>query len=154
MVVFATMTPLTTGVKEPEAAGAIAWLLFNAYLKTGEERYRMGAEWAMEFLNGRTTNPSYELQLPYGVYAARQNERDHRHAIRCRKDVNWCFTIGPLRQWGAIVGTWGGYDVSGLIGESISNEYAFVMNGYQQGAHWCRCAVTTIVSPARSANGC
>ncbi|MEZ4747254.1 MAG: LamG-like jellyroll fold domain-containing protein [Calditrichia bacterium] len=129
---FATMTPLTTGVKEPEAAGAIAWLLFNAYLETGEERYRMGAEWAMEFLNGRTTNPSYELQLPYGVYAAAKMNATIGTQYDVEKMLNWCFTIGPLRQWGAIVGTWGGYDVSGLIGESISNEYAFVMNGYQQ----------------------
>jgi hypothetical protein len=34
------------------------------------------------------------------------------------------------------VGNWGGYDVSGLIGEANDggNDYAFVMNGFQQAA--------------------
>jgi hypothetical protein len=41
-----------------------------------------------------------------------------------------------LRGWGSIVGTWGGNDVSGLIGEANDggNDYAFVMNGFQQAA--------------------
>ena len=69
-----TMEPFTSGVDEPEAAGAIAWILYNAYLETGNEKYRIGAEWCLEFLNSLLTNPSYELQLPYGVYtAARMN---------------------------------------------------------------------------------
>ena len=50
--------------------------------------------------------------------------------------INWCFDWGRTRGWGAIVGTWGGYDVSGLIGEANDNgdDYAFVMNGFQQAA--------------------
>lgn len=31
-----------------------------------------------------------------------------------------------------MVGNWGGYDVSGLIGENNSNGYAFIMNGFHQ----------------------
>ena len=35
--------------------------------------------------------------------------------------------LDPLRDWGAIIGTWGGYDVDGLIGEvNGSNDYAFL----------------------------
>jgi ABC-type transporter Mla MlaB component len=69
-----TMTPDDQGVHEPEAAGAIAWLLYDAYVKTGNERYRIGAEWAMESLDRGTSNPAYELQLSYGAYlAARMN---------------------------------------------------------------------------------
>ena len=67
---LATMTPNTGGVSEPEAAGAVAWLLYNAYVETGNEEYLIGAEWATEFLSGWTVNPSYELQLPYGTYTA------------------------------------------------------------------------------------
>lgn len=40
---LATMTPLTTGVLEPEAAGAIAWILYQAYDVTGDSKYRKGA---------------------------------------------------------------------------------------------------------------
>ena len=129
---LATMTPLRSGVPEPEAAGAIAWLLYHAYVETGEERYRIGAEWAMDFLNARTSNPAYELQLAYGVYAAARMNAELGTTYDVEKMVNWSFDVGPLRSWGAIVGTWGGYDVSGLIGEVSSNDYAFLMNGYQQ----------------------
>ncbi len=129
---LSNMKPLLTGVKEPEAAGAIAWLLYNAYTETGDERYRVGAEWAMEFLNGRTTNPAYEIQLPYGVYAAARMNAELNTSYDVEKMVNWTFDVGPLRSWGSLLGTWGGYDVHGLIGEESFNDYAFMMNGYQQ----------------------
>ena len=129
---FPEMKPLLTGVREPEAAGAIAWLLYNAFVETGDDRYRRGAEWAMEFLNGRTSNPSYELQLPYGVYAAARMNAELGTTYDVEKMVAWTFDVGPLRNWGSLLGTWGGYDVHGLIGEESFNDYAFMMNGYQQ----------------------
>ena len=86
----------------------------------------------MEFLNSLTTNPSYELQLAYGVYVAARMNAELGTNYDIQKLINWCFDIGPLRNWGAIVGTWGGYDVHGLIGESIDNDYAFAMNTFEQ----------------------
>ncbi len=134
---FSTMTGLTDGVKEPEAAGAIAWILYNAYVETGEERYRLGAEWSMEFLNGLSNNPSYELQMPYGAYAAARMNAELGTDYNIEKMVNWCFDLTTLRYWGAIIGTWGpdangnDHDVHGLIGEIFSNDYAFLMNGFE-----------------------
>lgn len=128
-----TMTPYDAGVHEPEAAGAIAWLLYNAYIKTGVTKYRIGAEWAMEFLNTLTSNPAYELQLSYGAYLAARMNAELGTTYDVEKIVNWCFNVGPLRSWGAIVGKWGGYDCSGLIGEvNGSNDYAFAMNTFEQ----------------------
>jgi len=130
---LSTMTPYTSGVKEPEAAGALAWMLYNAYKETGEVRYRMGAEWAMEFLNAYPTNPSYELQLIYGIYTAAKMNAELRTEYDIEKMMNWTFDVGPLREWGSIVGNWGGLDVSGLIGEvNGNNDYAFSMNTFQQ----------------------
>lgn len=129
-----TGRPLEKGVKEPESAGSIAWILYQAYQKTGNKRYLEGAQLAMEFLNAQSSNPSYELQLPYGVQAAAKMNA----LLGCNYDLekmfNWCFDRGSLRGWGCITGTWGGYDVSGLIGEANDggNDYAFVMNGFQQ----------------------
>lgn len=133
---LATGLPLTTGVPEPEAAGSIAWLLYNAYSETGSRKYIEGAQLALDFLADFPTNPSYELQLSYGtLVAARMNAIEGTN-YPIQKMLDWCFDRGPLRGWGSIVGTWGGYDVSGLIGEANDggNDYAFIMNGFQQAA--------------------
>jgi hypothetical protein len=128
-----TMVPFNSGVKEPEAAGALAWIFYNAYIETGDEKYRIGSEWCLEFLNSLLTNPSYELQLPYGVYTAARMNAEIGTTYNLDKMVNWCFNVGPLRDWGAIIGTWGGYDVDGLIGEvNGTNDYAFLMNTFEQ----------------------
>lgn len=126
----------TEGVKEPEAAGAIAWLLYHAYHTTKDKRYLMGARQALDFLASLTSNPSYELQLPYGVQVAAAINANEHASYDVGKMLNWCFDRGPLRGWGTIVGNWNGQDVSGLIGEANDqgDDYAFLMNGYQQAA--------------------
>jgi hypothetical protein len=133
---FSAMQPLDEGVKEPEAAGAFAWILYHAWKETGNIEYLKGAEWSMEFLNDWTSNPSYELQLPYGVLAAAKMNAEINTNYDLEKMVNWTFDRGALRGWGAIVGTWGGFDVHGLIGEANDNgnDYAFQLNGVQQAA--------------------
>lgn len=130
---LSTMMPNNGGVKEPEAAGALAWILYHAYKETGDDNYRMGAEWAMEFLNNYPSNPSYELQLLYGTYIAAKMNAEIGTEYDVEKMLNWNFDVGSLRQWGAIIGNWGERDVSGLIGEvNGNNDYAFSMNTFQQ----------------------
>ncbi|KAA3632232.1 MAG: T9SS C-terminal target domain-containing protein [Bacteroidetes bacterium] len=131
---FASMEPNANGVKEPEAAGAFAWLLYHAWNETGNESYLKAAEWSMEFLNEWNSNPSYELQLPYGIYTAARMNAELNTDYDIEKMINWTFDRGPLRGWGAIVGNWNGFDVHGLIGEANDNgnDYAFQMNGTQQ----------------------
>ncbi len=133
---FKNMTPLEEGVKEPEAAGAYAWLLYNAYLTTGEREYLKGAALSLDFLQNLTSNPSYELQLPYGTYIAARMNAELGTGYDIEKMVNWSFNRGSLRGWGTIVGKWGGFDVSGLVGEANDggNDYAFQLNGIQQAA--------------------
>ncbi len=127
-----TMTPYDQGVRQPEAAGALAWLFYHAYTQTDSEKYRIGAEWAMEFLDNYGSNPSYELQLPYGTYLAARMNAELGTSYNVERMLNWCFDVGPLRSWGAIVGRWGAYDVSGLIGEvNGTNDYAFAMNTFE-----------------------
>ena len=133
---FKTMEPNTTSVPEPEAAGAYAWVLYNAYKNTSNPAYLQGAEWSMEFLSEWSSNPSYELQLPYGIYTAARMNAELGTEYDLEKMVNWSFDRGALRGWGAIVGSWNGFNVSGLIGEANDggNDYAFQMNGVQQAA--------------------
>ncbi len=130
---LASMTPNDQGVPEPEAAGAIAWILYNAFTQTLNPKYLVGAEWAMEYIDDLFINPSYELQLPYGVYMAARMNAEIGTQYNVEKMINWCFEVGSLRNWGAIVGNWGGYDCHGLIGEALgSGYYAFYMNGVEQ----------------------
>ncbi|MFA4922027.1 MAG: LamG-like jellyroll fold domain-containing protein, partial [Candidatus Neomarinimicrobiota bacterium] len=129
---LSTMKPYTSGVTEPEAAGAIAWLLYNAYVKTENAKYRIGAEWCLEFLNSYSGNPSYELQLPYGVYAAARMNAELGATYDIEKMVNWCFDPeNNVRQWGVTLGKWGNYDCHGLVGEALNDGYAFAMNGFE-----------------------
>lgn len=133
---FGTMQPNGNGVHEPEAAGAYAWVLYRAWIKTGNDAYRKAAEWAMEFLSDWGANPSYELQLPYGTLTAARMNAELGATYDVEKMLNWSFNRGPLRGWGTIVGNWGGFDASGLVGEAndAGNDYAFQLNGVQQAA--------------------
>ncbi|MBK8505934.1 MAG: T9SS type A sorting domain-containing protein [Saprospiraceae bacterium] len=126
--------PLASGVVEPEAAGTFAWLLYHAYKETGNKEYLKGTEWSLEFLTNLGTNPSYELQLPYGAYVAAKANAEIGTNYDIEKLLFWIFNRGPLRGWGTIVGTWSGLDVSGLVGEAndLGNDYAFQLNGLQQ----------------------
>ncbi len=133
---LSTGLPLSVSVPEPESAGSISWLLYNAYHETGRRKYFEGAQLAMDFLGGFASNPSYELQLSYGTLTAAHMNAVERTNYPIQKMLNWCFDKGNLRGWGSIVGSWGGNDVSGLIGEANDggNDYAFIMNGFQQSA--------------------
>jgi hypothetical protein len=120
---------------EPEAAGAIAWLLYNAYKETRNSKYRAGAELSMEYLNSLTANPSYELQLPYGVYLAARMNAELGTNYDINKMINWCFNSDNIRNWGVMSNSnWGGYDADGLIGEINSSTgygYPFTMNTFE-----------------------
>ncbi|MDD4712157.1 MAG: T9SS type A sorting domain-containing protein [Bacteroidales bacterium] len=133
-----TGLPNKTSVPEPEAAGSIAWLQYQAYNQTGNLKYLQGAELALDFLQNWTSNPSYEIQLPYGIATAARMNATEGTNYDIGKFLNWTFCAGQgtLRSWGCIVGNWNGYDVSGLIGEAndAGDDYAFSMNGFQHAA--------------------
>ena len=136
---LSTMTPTNSGWVEPEAGGTIAWLLYSAYVQTGNTQYRIGAELAMESLlvYPVNQNPSYELQLPYGAYIAARMNAELGTTYDMTKIVNWCFSDGTdnSRLWGVTVGNWGGFDCDGLIGETgygSGNGYPFVMNAFEE----------------------
>lgn len=133
-----TGKPLVSSVPEPESAGSIAWLMVQAYTRTGQKKYLYGAELALDFLQNWHTNPSYEIQLPYGIVAAARMNAVEGTNYDLQKFLQWTFSSGSgtLRGWGTIVGNWNGYDVSGLIGEAndLGDDYAFSMNGFQHAA--------------------
>ncbi|HTJ50615.1 MAG TPA: LamG-like jellyroll fold domain-containing protein [Cyclobacteriaceae bacterium] len=138
---LATLTPNSSSVAEPEAAGTIAWLLYHAYVNTGNKKYLNGAQMAMSFLSGLNFNPAYEIELPYGIFTAAKMNAELGTNYNIQKMINWSFDLSSERNWGTVVGTWGNSttgnkDVSGLVGEidNPSTGYAFTMNGFEQAA--------------------
>lgn len=132
---FAAGKPVDNGQwREPDAAAGVAWLLHQTWAKYGDPRHLQAADGCLRFLLAQPTNPYYEVLLPYGAYtAARMNAELGRHYDVDRL-MDWCFGISDCRGgWGVVIGTWGGYDVHGLLG-SIDNRggYAFAMNTFAQ----------------------
>lgn len=133
---FNTMQSVYHGHNEPDAAAAIAWLEYIAYLKEDDPKYLLAAEWCLEFLTKLSNNPLYEVLLPYGAYIAARMNAELGRTYNLRKLINWCF--GPsLNQkarfgWGVIAQNWGGYDVHGLHGSiTDGGGYAFSMGTYE-----------------------
>lgn len=131
-----TMQPVDNGKwHEPDGAAGIAWIQYSAYQKFGDKKYLEAAEALTSYLEGRTSSPLYEIDMPFGAYvAARLNaENDKNHDVG--RLLNWCFNPSETRSgWGVIVGNWGGYEVSGLAGSvSDGGGYGFVMNTFAMG---------------------
>jgi len=136
---LSTMTPNSSSISEPESAGTIGWILYHAWLKTGNKKYLEGAQMALGFLSGLSFNPAYEIQLPYGTFVAAKMNAELGTHYDIAKMVNWSFDQSSKRNWGTIVGLWGdggNTDVSGLVGEvdNPNTGYAFAMNGFEQAA--------------------
>ena len=115
--------------REPDAAAAVAWLEYMAYVVTGDKRFLQGAKWAMQFLEERTENPYYECLLPYGAYLSARMNAEQGTSYPTRKLVNWTLDGDNPRQWGVITEKWGDVEAYGLSGSvHKGSEYAFTMN--------------------------
>ncbi len=136
---FDVMAPydnmLRTEWEEPDAAGAIAWIEYMAYLKFGDPKYLIAAEWCVDYLNSLSFNPYYEVLMLYGVLITARMNAELGRAYNVNKMIDWCFGTGTgavRRGWGVIADQWGGFDVYGLSG-SITDlgGYAFAMNTFE-----------------------
>ncbi len=58
------------------------------------KKYRIGAEWCMEFLNSLTYKSFLRIQLPYGAYAAARMNAELGTTYNLDKMINWCFDVG------------------------------------------------------------
>lgn len=129
---FARMQPMqnqaNTNWVEPDCAAGFAWLLYAAHAKFGDAKYLKSADTAMTALLAEKRNPYYEVLMPFGAYTAARMNAEMGRDYDTQKLINWCFagdTPGRGGDWGAVVGRWGEYDVSGLIGAS---DRVFLMN--------------------------
>jgi len=130
---FNTMTPFDNNIwKEPGSAGAIAWIEYMAYVRSGNKKYLDAAKWGIEYLDKTSQNSLYEILFPHGVYAAARMNAEQGTNYNIEKLVNWCFDGNNWRKWGIPAGKWGGMDCSGLVGSVWKDGYmyAFTMNTF------------------------
>jgi len=130
---FDTMSPVDNGIwLEPDAAAAIAWIEYMAWVQWGNTTHLNAAKWGVEFLEAQTTNPLYEALMPLGPYVAARMNAEQGTTYDVQKILNFCFNVSGHRVgWGVVADTWGAYDAHGLVGDvgpaTPFGGYAFFM---------------------------
>lgn len=132
---FSTNTPVFNGIwREPDGAAGIAWVEYMAYRQFGDPKYLEAARWAMDYLQQRTTNPYYEILMPYGATLAARMNAELGLEYDVEKFLNWCCDGDSACRpgWGVITERWGDFDCHGLSGSLTDGEgYAFAMNTFE-----------------------
>ncbi|MBX9867208.1 MAG: hypothetical protein K2Y14_09835 [Burkholderiales bacterium] len=129
--------PPYTALEQQDAAAGHSWVLYAAYQKFGDAKYLAGSISSLTALEALPysldSTPSYEVLMPFGAYmAARLNAEQAQH-FNVQKMLDWSFNGkgGPRPDWGVIVGTWNGIDVSGMVGSTTDRGgYGFLMDTY------------------------
>ena len=129
---YGKMQPIKNQIcEQPDAAAGHAYVLYMAYRKFGNKKYLQAAINALHSLQNLAINPYYEILLPYGAYTAARINAECGEKFNVQKLLNWSLdgTAECRKGWGALVGNWNGFDISGLIGSTIDNGgYGFLMN--------------------------
>ncbi len=135
---FTQMKPVKNGIwTEPDSAVGLAMLFYYAYEQTGDNRYVDAAINCMDYIEDYKFSPMYEVLLYYSPYLAAKLNAKHGTNYDLNTMFDDMFNGGGLPRggWGAMNGTWGGYEVNGLMGSiSDGGGYAFAMNTFAAGA--------------------
>jgi hypothetical protein len=118
---------------EPDSAAGIAYLELCEALRSHDPKYFQASSRALQALEDRTTNPTYEVVTPFGALSAAFLNAEKGQDWDIERFANWCLEpTAPQRPgWGMVVGKWGGDDVGGLLGSvTDGGGYAFAMNTF------------------------
>lgn len=131
---YGKMQPMKNQIcTQPDVAAGHAWVLYNAYKKFGDARYLKGAISALAALQSQSTNPTYEVLMPFGAYLSARINAEQGKDYDMTKMLSWTFDGTPICRegWGILVGNWNGYDISGIMGSTVDHGgYGFLMNTY------------------------
>lgn len=141
---FATEQPVYNGVwREPDMGLGMAWLQHAAYWRNRETNPTQAAahlnavDWSLEYYQQISSNPDYEILVPFGAYTAARMNAEQGGNYDIQKIVNWVFDRSNARPTKIMISgeQWGGEDVGGLMGFTIPNigenrGYAFSMNTF------------------------
>jgi len=135
---FRTMQAVDHGRRrEPDSAGGVAWILLAAHQRWGDPKHLEAARACLAFLDGRASNPYYEVLLPWGALAAARANAQHGADHNVGQILTWCLDgrRTPRGSWGTVCERWGTRDCHGLVGSLTDRGgYAFAMNTFAQPA--------------------
>lgn len=131
---FVKMEPWKNGIwTEPDCAAGIAQLMEYGWRLTGREEYLDLAGECLAYCCDYSGSPMYEVLLYSAPYlAAKSNALNGtRYSLdNLFGDIFDGASI-PRGGWGQITGTWGDYEVDGLMGSITDRKgYAFAMNTF------------------------
>lgn len=133
---FGKMVPGTNHiVPQEDAAAGMALVLYQAYIKFGDQKYLKAAVHALTVLQNQPENRYYEILMPFGAYLAARLNAEEGQSMDVKKFIEWSFDGKATNRvgWGVIAERWGTYDVHGLVGSTVHNGgYAFLMNTFDQ----------------------
>ncbi|MGN6247400.1 MAG: hypothetical protein ACTHNG_03530 [Ginsengibacter sp.] len=131
---FGKMKPMKNQIcAQPDAAAGIAYVLYSAYKKFGDEKYLKGAISALHSLQSQPANPTYEVLMPFGAYLSARINAEQNQNFDIMKMLHWSYdgTAVCREGWGVLVGKWNGFDISGIVGSTVDHGgYGFLMNTY------------------------
>jgi hypothetical protein len=141
---FRTQQPVYNGIwREPDMGLGMAWLQHAAYWRnrlsnpTQAAAHLDAVEWSLAYYEQTSSNPDYEILVPFGAYTAARMNAEHGGNYDIQKLVNWVFARSNARPTKIMISgeQWGGQDVGGLMGFTIPNisdvrGYAFSMNTF------------------------
>lgn len=122
--------------KEPDVLGGVAWLLYMAFQKFGEDEFLKGALQCLERLSAWEQNPFYEVLLPYSAFLAARVNAEQNTFLNVEKLLEWSFGPSKARRgWGVLRDSWGECAVHGLLGSlTDGGGYAFALNTFHLAA--------------------
>ena len=129
---FYTKQPVDRGWSEADVVAGIACLQYIGWKQTGKSSYLEMSKKCLDWMDLRKTNPYYESLAPFGAYASALYNAEQNGNHKTAKFIEWILAGDNPRKWGAMLESWNGVPVHGLIGSVYPDyEYAFAMNTFQ-----------------------
>lgn len=142
---FRTRQPVYNGQwREPDMGLGMAWMQHAAYWRQQDANPALAAQhlaavdWALSYYQQRSSNPDYEILVPFGAYTAARMNAEHGRNYDIQRLANWVFSRSSARPTKTMISgeQWGGQDAGGLMGFTLPNTgadvrgYAFSMNTF------------------------
>lgn len=133
-----------SGQRNADSAAGFAYILYSAYAMnmalpeeercasaSEMEQFRLGAIWAMDYLERLDFSPFYEVLVYLSPYMASRMNAEQGTNYNVEKMYGWAFSSNVRSGWGMIKENWNGFYTQGLMGSTTdTGGYAFAMNTF------------------------